>query len=53
MHVPPATLEDLKLTLLHTKEDYFAAVRAGLEQNYEPMKQMFDVVIKETLWQNE
>ncbi len=37
----------------HMKEDYFAAVRAGLEQNYEPMKEMFDVVIKETLWQNE
>ncbi len=37
----------------HLKEDYFAAVRAGLEQNYEPMKEMFDVVIKETLWQNE
>ncbi len=37
----------------HLKEDYFAAVRAGLDKNYQPMKEMFSVVIEMTLWQNE
>lgn len=37
----------------HLKEDYFAAVRAGLDKNYLPMKELFSVVIEKTLWQNE
>jgi cell filamentation protein len=31
------------------KEKYFAAVRAGLDRNYQPMKDIFDGVIKKTL----
>lgn len=37
----------------HLKEEYFAAVRAGLDKNYLPMQEMFSVVIKKTLWQNQ
>lgn len=31
------------------KEDYFAAVRAGLDRDYEPMKKVFNHVIEKTL----
>jgi cell filamentation protein len=31
------------------KEKYFAAVRAGLDQNYQVMQQIFDVVLSRTL----
>lgn len=31
------------------RERYFAAVRAGLDQNYEPMTKMFNAVIERTL----
>ena len=33
----------------HLKEDYFSAVRAGLDKDYRPMKEMFSVVIEKTL----
>lgn len=33
----------------HLKEDYFAAVRAGLDKAYLPMKDMFSAVIEKTL----
>jgi cell filamentation protein len=33
----------------HLKEDYFAAVRAGLDKNYQPMEEMFNSVIEKTL----
>jgi len=31
------------------REEYFAAVRAGLERNYEPMEKIFNKVIEKTL----
>jgi cell filamentation protein len=31
------------------KQEYFAAVQAGLDRNYEPMKKMFSDVIGRTL----
>ena len=31
------------------KEEYFAAVRAGLERNYKPMEKVFNEVISQTL----
>ena len=31
------------------REEYFAAVRAGLDRNYGPMEKLFSVVIKRTL----
>jgi len=32
------------------KEDYFAAVRAGLDRNYQPMKGLFSDVIERSVW---
>jgi cell filamentation protein len=32
------------------KEDYFAAVRAGLYRNYRPMKDLFSDVIERSVW---
>lgn len=32
------------------REQYFAAVRAGLDNNYEPMERIFNDVIRRTLW---
>lgn len=32
------------------REDYFAAVRAGLDRNYRPMKELFNNVIERSLW---
>ena len=32
-----------------TRQRYFAAVRAGLDRNYEPMAQLFNAVIERTL----
>ena len=32
-----------------TRQRYFAAVRAGLERNYEPMAKLFNAVIERTL----
>ncbi len=32
------------------REEYFAAVRAGLDRNYQPMKKMFSDVIERSLW---
>ena len=32
------------------KEEYFAAVRAGLDMNYQPMKRLFIDVIERSLW---
>lgn len=32
------------------KEEYFAAVRAGLDMNYQPMKMLFSDVIERSLW---
>jgi cell filamentation protein len=37
----------------HLKEKYFEAVRFGLDKNYLPMQEMFSLVIKKTLWQNQ
>lgn len=31
------------------REEYFAAVRAGLDRNYEPMKKIFISIIRRTL----
>jgi cell filamentation protein len=31
------------------KKEYFSAVRAGIDQNYEPMKKIFSAVIRRTL----
>jgi cell filamentation protein len=31
------------------KEEYFAAVRAGLDRNYRPMQDIFDLIVKKTL----
>lgn len=31
------------------KEEYFAAARAGLDRNYEPMKKIFSEIIEKTL----
>ncbi len=31
------------------RQEYFAAVRAGLERNYEPMERIFSVVIRRTI----
>lgn len=31
------------------REEYFAAVRAGLDRNYSPMENLFSVVIERTL----
>jgi cell filamentation protein len=31
------------------RQEYFAAVRAGLERNYEPMERIFSAVIRRTL----
>lgn len=31
------------------REEYFAAVRAGLDRNYGPMEKLFSVVIERTL----
>jgi cell filamentation protein len=31
------------------REDYFAAVQAGLDRNYEPMAKLFSAVIERTL----
>jgi len=31
------------------RQQYFAAVRAGLEQNYEPMRKLFSGVVRRTL----
>ena len=33
----------------HLREEYFAAVRAGLDRNYNPMKRLFSDVIQRTL----
>mgnify|MGYP001157802174 FL=1 len=30
------------------KEDYFAAVRAGLDRNYKPMEEIFQLVLNRT-----
>jgi cell filamentation protein len=32
------------------REEYYAAVRAGLDQNYKPMEELFSWVIRETLF---
>jgi cell filamentation protein len=32
-----------------TRQEYFAAVRAGLDRNYEPMERIFSAVIRRTL----
>jgi len=32
------------------REEYFAAVRAGLDRNYQPMKKLFRDVIERTVW---
>ena len=32
------------------REEYFAAVRAGLDMNYQPMKMLFSDVIEGSLW---
>lgn len=32
------------------REEYFAAVRAGLDRNYQPMKMLFSDVIERSLW---
>lgn len=32
------------------REEYFAAVRAGLDRNYQPMKILFNDVIERSLW---
>ena len=31
------------------REEYFAAVRAGMDMNYQPMKQLFNGVIERSL----
>jgi len=31
------------------REEYFSAVRAGMDRNYRPMKMLFDAMIKKTL----
>lgn len=31
------------------KEEYFSAVRAGLERNYEPMKRLFSEIVEKSL----
>lgn len=31
------------------KEEYFAAVRAGLDRNYQPMEKVFNDMISQTL----
>lgn len=31
------------------REEYFAAVRAGMDRNYEPMTKLFTAVIERTL----
>ena len=40
---------DEVLKFLQGKEKYFASVRAGLDRNYQFMRQIFDVVISRTL----
>jgi len=37
----------------HRREEYFAAVRAGLDMNYQPMKGLFVDVIERSLWLSE
>jgi len=32
------------------REEYFAAVRAGLDMNYQPMKMLYCDVIERSLW---
>lgn len=32
------------------REEYFAAVRAGLDRNYQPMKKLFSDVIERSVW---
>lgn len=32
------------------RQEYFAAVRAGLDNNYKPMEKIFNAVIRRTLW---
>jgi cell filamentation protein len=34
----------------YRKEEYFAAVRAGLDRNYQPMKKLFSDVIERSVW---
>jgi len=36
----------------HLREDYFAAVRIGMDRDYQPMKRLFNDVIEKTLWQS-
>jgi len=37
----------------HLKEEYFAAVRSGMDRDYRPMSKLFNDVLQKTLWQNQ
>lgn len=44
--LPPLDFTDIERS---NRNDYFAAVRAGLDRNYEPMKSLFNGVILKTV----
>ena len=45
----PAPVRACSRTGLASGAKYFAAIRAGMDRNYEPMAQMFSAVIRRTL----
>jgi cell filamentation protein len=42
-------LLDFSLIAEEKKKDYFAAVQAGLDKNYQPMEKIFSEIIERTL----
>jgi len=46
-NLPPLDFTDIKG---RKKREYFVAVQAGMDRNYEPMEKIFRDVIDRTLW---